>query len=308
MIEYGLQKIETITHLSKTDRVLWRMRLYEKKGIILHHKKQYKDAEQLFNRVKRYSERTSNYVMLASTLHQLGTLAKDLAKFEEALHYLSDSLDMKIKKGMLFEQAITCSEIAKVHIEKGERVIAKNFISRALSIYESFADIYSQTSIYHDLGVIAKAQGSIYEAEKWYEKILVIDTSNNNRYGQALTYGQLGLLSIDTKDWLQACSYLVNALNTFHELRDNYHVDITLRNLARLQRASGEAIDVVALAAALGCSEEEAAAALAEAVERETTEGNHESTEGRESHGRSTPSGRSMLRPQWKRRITKARK
>jgi tetratricopeptide (TPR) repeat protein len=126
-----------------------------------------------------------------------------------------------------------------------------------LQIKIEFNDRYGQAGTYHNLGVVAQEQGQWQQAEQYYQQALQIKIEYNDRHSQASTYGQLGLLVQEQQQWQQAGEYLLQALQIFMEYKDNHSADIALRNLARLWKASDNVSVRASIAEALGKSVEE---------------------------------------------------
>lgn len=97
------------------------------------------------------------------------------------------------------------------------------------------------------------------QAEQAYQQAIALKIEFNDRYNQASTYGQLGLLAEAQAQWPQAQQYLLQALQIFVEFQDEYSVGMTIRNLARLYYASGDADLPAAAAKILGASPAEVA-------------------------------------------------
>ncbi len=77
-----------------------------------------------------------------------------------------------------------------------------------MQIRSSINDRYSQASTYHQLGMVAQEQRQWQQAEQYYQQALQIYVEYNDRYTQASTYHQLGLLAEEQQQWQQACDYL----------------------------------------------------------------------------------------------------
>ncbi len=105
---------------------------------------------------------------------------------------------------------------------------------------------------------MAQEQRQWEQAEKYYGKALEIQIEFNDRYEQAGTYGQLGLLAESQEQWTQAQKYLLQALGIFNQAGDEHSGIKTLRNLARIWEASKDTTLPAAIASVLGISPDEA--------------------------------------------------
>ena len=64
---------------------------------------------------------------------------------------------------------------------------AERYYKDALQIYIDFNDRYTQASTFHQLGIVAQEQRQWPEAERYYQHALEIKIEFNDRYSQAST-------------------------------------------------------------------------------------------------------------------------
>ena len=107
---------------------------------------------------------------------------------------------------------------------------------------------------YHNLGMVAEEQRQWEQAEQYYQQALQIKMEYNDRYAQAGTSHQLGIVAEEQQQWEQARDYLLRALEIFIAFQDDLYIGVTIRNLARLWKASGDANLPAAVATILGAS------------------------------------------------------
>lgn len=94
--------------------------------------------------------------------------------------------------------------------------------------------------VYHQLGILAQAQGKWKEAEEYYEQALQIKVDSNDRYGQASTYGQLGNLAQDQGKWGNAERHYQQVLQIYVDSNDRYEQAGTYHNLGTVVQAQGK--------------------------------------------------------------------
>jgi tetratricopeptide (TPR) repeat protein len=128
---------------------------------------------------------------------------------------------------------------------------------------------------------VAQAQRQWAQAQQHYQQALAICVEYNDRYSQASTYHQLGMVAQEQQQWAQAREYFLTALSIGVEFKDEYRIGTRLESLARLWRASGDAGLPAAVAAVLGVAPEEVEELLRAAG-------------GRFERGRSGRSGREL--------------
>lgn len=72
------------------------------------------------------------------------------------------------------------------------------------------------------------------QARDFYQQALAIKIEFKDRYSQASTYGQLGLLAEGQENYTEARTNLQTALEIYIEYKDEYWENITRENLERL--------------------------------------------------------------------------
>src|SRR3989442_1213121 len=133
---------------------------------------------------------------------------------------------------------------------------AELYFQQDLKIYIEYNNRYAQASTYHQLGIVAQEQRQWPQAEQYYQQALQIKIELNDRYSQASTYHQLGIVAQEQRQWLQARDYFLIALKTYIEYNDTHHGGIVLGSLARLWRASKDRSLPAAIASTLGATPE----------------------------------------------------
>jgi tetratricopeptide (TPR) repeat protein len=100
------------------------------------------------------------------------------------------------------------------------------------------------------------------EARKNYQQALAIYVEFGDRYSQANTYGQLGLLAKAEDNLTEASQNLLQALAIFAQFKDQHSVAITLRNLAQLYQSTQDSSILETIAQLFGTNVEEVLGAL----------------------------------------------
>jgi tetratricopeptide (TPR) repeat protein len=118
---------------------------------------------------------------------------------------------------------------------------AERHYQQALVIQIGFGDRYEQAKTYHQLGIVAQEQRQWAQAERHLQQALEIKIEFNDRYAQASTYHQLGRVAQEQRQWAQARQYLLMDLEISAKFGDEHDLGITLRSLARLWQASSDA-------------------------------------------------------------------
>jgi len=88
------------------------------------------------------------------------------------------------------------------------------------------------------LGNVALELQEYGEARQNYQQTLAILIEFGDRYSQARTYGQLGLLAEAENNFTEAGQNLLKALEIFAQFQDQHSVGMTVDNLSRIYQAT----------------------------------------------------------------------
>jgi len=201
------------------------------------------------------------YRALSNYLDTTQENARGLALGESVLARLEKYPDEALQGKLGTEFVGVVDDIASRQLFVKQYIEAEQSYQKALKLLENLADIDEKqrgsmaASVYHQLGRVAEEQRQWPAAEQYYQKALAIYIEFKEKYSQAGTYHQLGIVA--QEQWQQAQEYLLKALNLFAEFNDSHNVDITVRNLARLHQATNDDALTAAVAKVLEISVEE---------------------------------------------------
>ena len=194
--------------------------------------------------------------------HQLGRVAQAQRGWAQAERYYQQALEIKIAFDDRYAQASTYHQLGIVAQEQRGWAQAERYYQQALEICIAFDDRHPQATVYHQLGMVAQEQRQWAQAERYYQQALEIKIAFDDRYAQAGTYHQLGRVAEEQRQWAQARDYFLKALETYKAYEDSHYLQIVLRSLARLWRASEDATLPAAIAPILGATPQEVEALL----------------------------------------------
>lgn len=233
---------------------------------------QYKEAGEAYQKalaihhdLKIFDEKTSK-MLSAGIYHQLGAVAQAQRQWQQAEQYYQQALQIYIEYND-YGQAGTYHQLGTLAQDQQQWKKAEQYYQHALQIKIEYNDRYSQASTYHQLGIVADEQRQWQQVEQYYQQALQIYIAYNDRYNQASIYGQLGLLAQDQQQWQQTSEYLLQALQIFIFHKDDLNAHKTLRNLARLWKASDDINTRTSIANGLGMSIDETENLLLQALE-----------------------------------------
>jgi tetratricopeptide (TPR) repeat protein len=199
--------------------------------------KQYELAMKSYQKVLQMLEKVEvklRQVLQANTYQQLGTVAQEQQKWQDAEVYYQQALQIKIECNKRYGQASTYHNLGIVAQEQRKWQDAEAYYQQALQIYVEYNDRYWQARTYHNLGIVAQRQQKWQNAEDYYQQALHIKIEYNDRYGQTSTYHQLGRLAQEQRKWQDAEDYYQQALHIKIEYNDRYGQASTYHQLGGL--------------------------------------------------------------------------
>ncbi len=113
--------------------------------------------------------------------------------------------------------AISYHQLGMIAQERGRLDEAADWYARSLAIEEELGDRPGMASSYHQLGMVAQRRGRLDEAAEWYARSLAIEEELGDRRAMANSYGQLGLLAEARGNSDQALEWTVRCVALFDD-------------------------------------------------------------------------------------------
>jgi CHAT domain-containing protein/Tfp pilus assembly protein PilF len=172
----------------------------------------------------------------ASLFYNLGSLFASLGDYEQGLHYLQESLDLRPAT----QQGPTLMWFGYTYVLAGEPTKALPYCNRAITLQEKSRDPrIGQT--YTVMGMTEDALGNHDEAVKYFDKALEIQGNKNtlDLTGQAITLDKRGSAYAALGEMNKARSDLEAALTLWRAYKDRNGEALTLFHLASVESDSG---------------------------------------------------------------------
>ncbi len=176
--------------------------------------------------------------LLAITYHQLGYVAQELRKYDQARDYYQQALEIKIEFGDRYSCASTYNQLGRIAQELREYDQARDYYQQALEIFIEFGDHYECATIYHNFGYVAQELREYDQAWDYYQQALEIKIEFGDRYSCASTYYQLARVAEELGELEEAKANYLQALVITTEFNDEHGLGVSLRNLARFYQAT----------------------------------------------------------------------
>ncbi|MBD2614558.1 tetratricopeptide repeat protein [Nostoc punctiforme FACHB-252] len=204
---------------------------YHQLGSVAQQLRQYDQARDYYQQALEIKIEFGDRYSCASTYHQLGRVAEELRQYDQARDYYQQALEIKIEFGDRYSCASTYHQLGRVAEELRQYDQARDYYQQALEIFIEFGDRYSCARTYHQLGYVAQQLRQYDQARDYYQQALEIKIEFGDRYSCAGTYHQLGRVAEELRQYDQARDYYQQALEIFIEFGDRYSCARTYHQL-----------------------------------------------------------------------------
>ncbi len=123
-----------------------------------------------------------------------------------------------------------------------DRVTAMEKLNKARLLYSESGCPAEEAQVLDTMGIIVSEMGDMEEAVHCFQNSLSIKQENNDRYGMAITFGNLGRSSFQKLEYEKAIEYFTADLELCSEMNDRFGTMVMQNNLARVHTVKKEAV------------------------------------------------------------------
>ena len=175
---------------------------------------------------------------IAVAYHNLGVVAQEQRRFDEATAFYNKALQIYEDAGDFYKAASDYHQLGRVAQHQRRFDEATAFYNKALQIKEDAGDFYNAASEYHHLGMVAQEQRRFDEATAFYNKAFEIVEQFQDWRKVSSTLSQWGnLLEIQEK-WAEALQIYIHAFAIDLEHNEEW-IYSDIRDLGRMLKAMG---------------------------------------------------------------------
>ncbi|MEV0391243.1 tetratricopeptide repeat protein, partial [Nonomuraea sp. NPDC050643] len=187
-------------------------------GTVAQERGRLDEADAWYHQSLTIFEELGNRPGMANTYHQLGTVAQDRGRLDEADAWYHQSLTIEEELGNRPGMADSYHQLGTVALLRGRLDEADAWYRKSLTIFEELGNRPGMADSYHQLGTVALLRGRLDEADAWYRKSLTIFEELGNRPGMAGSYHQLGTVALLRGRLDEADAWYRKSLTIFEEL------------------------------------------------------------------------------------------
>jgi tetratricopeptide (TPR) repeat protein len=195
---------------------------YHNLGRVAEEQRRFDDAIAFYKKSLQIYEDEGDFYSPATVYHNLGILAQKQRRFEDAIAFYNKALQIREDAGDFYSAASDYHHLGMVAQYQRRFDDAIAFYNKALQIREDAGDFYSAATDYHHLGMVAQEQQRFDEAIAFYNKALQIREDAGDFYSAATDYHHLGILAQLQRRFEEAIAFYNKALQIFEDTEDFY--------------------------------------------------------------------------------------
>ncbi len=207
-IESIQEKLLTYESTDKDSTVFYRNKL----ALIFRNKSQYELSKKEFIKcATTYSEMGKD--SLESVIYNnLGEVYMLMAKFDSALYYHNQALDIRLKRDNVYGQGVSNLNMGNVYLYKSSYDTALIFYNKSITHFDQIKDSLRLASVYNNIGAIHSFIGNTDQVVNYWEKSLDLKEALNDERAIAISKNNLAELYISQNKLDLAEEYLIDAI------------------------------------------------------------------------------------------------
>lgn len=215
------------------DMSLSRGRMYREGGF-------YEAAHTEFREARGLSEELDDRSGIATSLGNIGLVARRQGDFEAAREYHEDSLDISEDLDDQSGIAKSLNSLGAVAHEQGDFETARGYYEDSLAIREELGDRSGIATCLNNLGLVAQEQSDFEAAQEYHEDSLAIREELGDRSDIAASLNSLGWVARRQGDFEAAQEYHEDSLDISEELGDRSGIAASLNSLGAVAHGQSD--------------------------------------------------------------------
>ncbi|MBI5570066.1 MAG: tetratricopeptide repeat protein [Desulfomonile tiedjei] len=212
---------------------------YHQLGMVAQERNRFDEAEAWYRKALEIRERLGLERDAAGDYHQLGIVAQERNRFDEAEQWYRKALEICERLGLKRDAARVYHQLGRVAEERNRFDEAEQWYRKALEIKERLGLERYTANDYHQLGRVAQERNRFDEAEQWYRKALEIYERLGLEHDAAGEYHQLGRVAQERNRFDDAEQWYRKALEIYERLGHPPQSVNTLAQYGLLHAAQG---------------------------------------------------------------------
>ncbi len=234
--EFLKQKITSFQSSNPDSVVFYRNKL----ALSYRNKSEYTLAKKEFLICANTYEQAEKDSMEAIIYNNLGEVCMLMAKYDSALIFHNQALDIRIKTMDIFGQGASNLNMGNVYLYKSSYDTALIFYNKSIEHFEDIQDSLRLASVYNNIGAIHSFIGNNDQVVNYWEKSLQIKEGLKDNKAIAVSKNNLAELYISQGKYELAKEYLIDAIALKEQEENMESLMTSYFNLSEVYKLQGE--------------------------------------------------------------------
>jgi len=157
--------------------------------------------------------KAGDFFTVAKLNGKIAGLFSEHSKFNEAITYLQNALDVYVQQNNKVEESTTSLEIGNNYYFSGNKTKSIDYYKRSLAIEESTGNLNQVASIYNNIATVYESQYRYEDAIENYVKGLETKKKENDTQGVGRFSFKIGNVYYTTENYAKAIEFFKDALS-----------------------------------------------------------------------------------------------
>lgn len=202
-------------------------------GFIAVRKGDYTMAIDSYTQSHALSETVVDGYRVGRALYSLGTTYRNQARYDEARHYLEQSLAIARQTGNRHSESSVLNTLGDIDLYEGDYSTARSHYALVARFAQQVGDRRSSSIAQTNLGIVARDLGDYPAAEQYFQQSLVTARAIGFQRGEGWNLCCLSLLHHQQQAHQRALHHAQQALRLFEQLGDRLGQAFAQTNLGR---------------------------------------------------------------------------
>jgi len=177
---------------------------------------------------------------LSGALNIKGISRAVVGKYDQALSFFEENLDLAIELDDKSTQAKMANNLAIIYRDKGDFEKSDLYFRKALKVFNAEKNLLGQSKTCNNLGISNMNQGNYGQAFEYFDKAKNISEELNNYKEKAASYNNLGNLHKQQGNYEEAINYYNKCLTLAIENNLTREESSATNNIGSIYRVRGE--------------------------------------------------------------------
>ncbi len=212
-----------LEEISKADMGNHLLTIYYNFGYLYLNDLKYSESNASFEKLLNLALAKNDVNSVSSAYMGLSKVAEITRDFELSKQHIEDLLEY-LGEESTYLRGVALQIYAEITIKMGEYDLAFNILKSAMNVFDQINDSLKISNVYNQIAWVYNTLGMPDSSIYYYEKSLEVSVRNNKDILSSDSYGNLGLIYFEKKDFLKAIEYLDSILEISLRTKYNHYI------------------------------------------------------------------------------------